>query len=248
LNRLCQTAKEEDRSRPVVLATNYGEGPGTYGTDMIAHNFYAGWYWGTLQEIPKWVAEQRRKYPKGGLGLSEYGAGAGPSTHSAKPVRMDHSEEYQALFHEAYWKALEGKPWIWCKTIWVMFDFASDWRKEGEHPGINDKGLVTRDRKVKKDVFYWYKAHWNPEPLVYITSRRFTPRVDRNTAVKVYSNRAEVELSLNGKSLGKRKVKDCIALWEGVRLSPGENKLEASTSSAGVTLTDNCAWSVESGK
>ena len=160
------------------------------------------------------------------------------------PKVLDHSEEWQALFHEAYWRVLRDRPWVWCKAVWQMFDAASAGRNEGERPGVNDKGLVTRDRKIRKDAFYWYKVNWTAEPLVYITSRRFTPRTAAQTEVKVYASCDEVELILNGRSIGSRRVDDRIARWSDVELVPGEKRLEARGRTKVATVTDRCVWTL----
>jgi beta-galactosidase len=237
--------RTEDPTRPSTLATCYDEIPGAYDNDLIAHNKYHGWYHGAFTDFAKWLDAQHAKAPDRCQGMSEYGAGAGPGIHSATPKVMDHSEEYQALFHEAYWRTLRNCPWVWCKAVWQMFDAASSTRHEGERPGVNDKGLVTRDRKIRKDAFYWYKANWTAEPLIYITSRRFTPRTAAKTEVKVYSNCDEVELALNGRSLGARRVDDHVAIWAGVELARGENHLEARGRKGGTTAADRCDWTLQ---
>jgi beta-galactosidase len=126
-----------------------------------------------------------------------------------------------------------------------MFDAASDGRSEGEQPGINDKGLVTRDRRIKKDAFFWYRANWTDEPMVHLTSRRFTPRTSAKTDVKVYSNCAAVELCLDGHSLGTRPVEDHVARFDEVTLSPGKNRLEAFARTRGIEVRDVCEWVLE---
>ena len=176
------------------------------------------------------------------MGISEYGSGAGPSIHGSSPKNQDDSEEYQCLYHEDYWRAMKVRPWLWCKAVWNMFDFASDGRNEGEKPGINDKGLVSRDRKTRKDSFYWYKANWTQEPMVYITSRRFTPRVEKKTDLKVYSNCDKVKLVLNGKAIGEKKVVGSVALWKGVTLRSGKNLVEVSSVRGKTKVNDSCVW------
>jgi beta-galactosidase len=242
LERLASLVKSEDPSRPSALATCFDEPAGAYGVDLMAHNKYFGWYAGTLTDFPIWLDAQRSKNPALPMGVSEYGAGAGPRLHSSSPKAMDHTEEYQSLFHEAYWRALARRPWVWCKTVWQMFDAASASRHEGENMGINDKGLVTRDRKIRKDAFFWYKANWTEEPFVHVTSKRFTPRSDGQTEVKVYSNCDEAELQHNGRSLGVRRIDDHIALWSHVELSPGDNRIDVTARCRGVEVTDSCSW------
>ena len=126
-----------------------------------------------------------------------------------------------------------------------MFDFAVSTRHEGGVPGRNDKGLVTYDRKTKKDAFYFYQAHWSDEPMVYITSRRFTERINAVTDVKIYSNGSRVELLLNGKSQGKRADgTNCVFIWKDVPLKPGENRVEARAKRDGKSLSDSCVWNL----
>jgi len=245
LRRLSRVVKEEDATRPSTLATCYNEVPGAYDNDVIAHNQYHGWYHDTFADFPKWLEAQQARAPDRCQGMSEFGAGAGPNTHATAPRALDHSEEWQALFHEAYWRVLRDRPAVWCKAIWQMFDIASSGRDEGERAGINDKGLVTRDRRIRKDAFYWYRANWTAEPLVYITSRRFTPRRTATTDVKIYSNCAEAELILNGRSLGAKPVDDHVARWTGVELAPGANTLEARGRTPAATVSDRCVWTLQ---
>jgi beta-galactosidase len=124
-----------------------------------------------------------------------------------------------------------------------MFDFAVGQRDEGDVPGRNDKGLVTYDRKVKKDAFFWYKANWTDAPLVYITSRRFTERTEAKTPVKIYSNCEAVELKVNGNSQGTVRSRDHIFLWDNVVLAAGDNRIEAVGTKSGKVFTDVCTWS-----
>ena len=140
---------------------------------------------------------------------------------------------------------LRDRPWVWCKAIWQMFDIASSGRNEGERPGVNDKGLVTRDRATRKDAFFWYKANWTAEPMVDITSRRFTPRTAARTDVKVYSNCDEVELTLNGRVVGAKRVDDHVAVWLGVELALGDNRIEARGRRPGATAADGCVWTLQ---
>jgi beta-galactosidase len=132
---------------------------------------------------------------------------------------------------------------LWSKLVWNLFDFASDTRRDGDTPGRNDKGLITYDRKTKKDAFYWYKANWSASPVLYITSRRFTARTSANTEVKVYSNLSSVTLKINGKSYGAKSSADDIFKWN-VTLSAGSNKVEVFASKGSVAYTDSCTWTL----
>jgi beta-galactosidase len=150
-----------------------------------------------------------------------------------------HPEQYQAPFHETYWRALRDKPWLWGTFVWVGFDLASDGRDEGDRPGINDKGLVTYDRKVRKDAFYWYRANWTTAPMAYITSRRAAVRDTAAVTVKVYANVPSVSLSLNGPDLGSAPVVDHVAIWP-VALVPGVNQIAVE----GGGVRDAVTWTL----
>jgi len=232
-------ARQEDPSRPTSLATFYDStDPSAAITDLVGFNRYDGWYVNTIEAFAPGVDVMRDRRPQLRMAISEYGAGAGVTIHSAAPKKMDHSEEYQALFHEAYWQALAARPFVWGSFVWNMFDFASDGRKEGEHLGRNDKGLVTYDRKIKKDAFYWFKANWSQEAFVHVTGRRFSPRPPGAYDVKVYSNAAKVGLRVNGKALPEQSAQNHLFVWPGVEFEPGENVIEASASAGGRVLGD----------
>jgi beta-galactosidase len=221
-------AHAEDPGRLTTLATNNPDGaPITAIPDVIAHNKYFGWYGGTYDQIGPWADHVHQTLPALKIGISEYGAGSSVNIHSAAPVPADYSEEYQALFHEAYWKALAPRKFLWGKFIWQMFDTASDGRHEADQIGRNNKGMVTADRQIRKDAFYWYKANWTTTPFVYITSRRFVRRPVATADLKVYANTASVELLLDGKSLGSKTSADHIFLWPAVPLALGDHTVEA---------------------
>jgi beta-galactosidase len=156
-----------------------------------------------------------------------------------------HPEEWQAAVHEADWATIKSRPFVWGSFIWNMFDFTSFWRHEGDTAGLNDKGLVTSDRKIRKDAFYFYKANWSDEPVLYITSRRFTERTNAVTNVKVYSNLPNVTLLLNGNVVGRNVPNDeCVMVWKNVRLASGENRVEvrAEDKKEQRELADQCLW------
>ncbi len=157
-----------------------------------------------------------------------------------------HPEEYQSHIHEAEYAAIKDNPKLWGSFLWVMFDFPAAPRREGGTAGLNDKGMVTQDRQVKKDAYYFYQANWTTEPMVYIASRRMTPRRQAVTEVKVYSNCAEVELKVNGEALAKvTPDKVNVFRWENVTLRPGKNLVEATIQAGGKTATDRCEWVLE---
>ena len=188
----------------------------------------------------------------GGYCVSEYGAGANINQHEENPSRPKndgqwHPEEYQGILHEKAWAELKAAPYIWGTFAWCMFDFTSYWRHEGGVLGRNDKGLVTADRKTRKDAFYFYKANWSDEPVLYITSRRYTERTNAVTDVKIYSNATEAELLVNGASQGKRANDgNGVILWPKVTLATGTNSIEVHAQRNGDSLTDDCTWTLQS--
>ena len=190
-----------DKSRFTTLACYAMCGPFNkvaHITDVVSWNLYLGWYVPGLWLNDVWIRFFHLVYPKRCLGYSEYGCEGMPNLHSSHPKRGDHTEEYQAIYHEYLLRCFERNPWMWANHVWNMFDFAADARNQGGEPGMNHKGLVTFDRKTKKDSFYLYKAYWSKEPFVHICSKRFTDRTEKEITVKVYSNQSEVTLYLNG--------------------------------------------------
>ncbi|MDQ1919203.1 glycoside hydrolase family 2 protein [Massilia pseudoviolaceinigra] len=241
---LQRLAHKEDPSRPTVYANCCGpiDGPQASHTDALGSNVYFGWYEGEFAELGPFLDANRARRPATPLSVSEYGAGAGAGQQEDPPRRPLpggpwHPEQYQALYHEAAWRQLAARPWLWSNFIWVGFDFPSAGRNEGERPGFNDKGLVSFDRGVKKDAYFWYQANWTSRPMVYLTSRRHTQRQAAEVQVKVYSNQPGASLRLNGVDLGARPVAGRIATWQ-VRLAQGANRLEVSAGSA----TDSVVW------
>ncbi len=172
--------------------------------DVVSHNHYFGWYGGDTSMNGPWFDNFHAKYPNIPVGMSEYGCEA-LNWHTSDPKQGDYTEEYQAYYHEELIKQLFTRPYIWATHVWNMFDFGADARIEGGEDGQNHKGLVTFDRKYKKDSFYAYKAWLSDEPFVHICGKRYVDRVEDETKVTVYSNQPEVELFVNGKSLGKQE-------------------------------------------
>ncbi|WP_329173016.1 glycoside hydrolase family 2 protein [Streptomyces sp. NBC_01477] len=250
LASLAALVRSEDPDRISTYANNLGNDAGVAShADTTAYNKYFGWYGGSYNDLGGWADSLHKAEPDRTFALSEYGAGANTAQHALNPSAPSsggsfHPEEYQSLLHEASWKQLSARPFVWGSFVWNMFDFASDGRNEGSQPGINDKGLVTRDRATRKDAFYWYKANWSPAPTLWITSRRWTSRTDATTEVKVYSNATDVTAVLNGTPLGTRSSSDRIFTWTGVTLRPGANTVTVTASIAGTPHTDTATWTL----
>jgi len=251
LQDLNNVAHSEDPTRPTIAATCTDGWPQMNRIpDLLGWNIYPGWYpgWGTREDFGKLLDQDRDTSRHGGLCVSEYGAGANVEQHEPDPrePKADgqwHPEEWQALVHESAWAAMKARPFVWGTFVWNMFDFTSYWRHEGGVLGRNDKGLVTYDRKIRKDAFYFYKANWSDEPMVYITSRRFIERTNAVTDVKIYSNAAKAELLVNGRSQGARDNDgNAIFIWKDIRLNPGKNRIEARAERNGVPVKDECVW------
>ena len=199
--------------------------PVAHITDVVSWNLYLGWYVPGLFLNDLWIGFWHLCYPKRPLGYSEYGAEGMPNLHSSHPRRNDHTEEYQAKYHEFMVKCFQRHPWMWSTHVWNMFDFAADARDQGGEPGMNHKGLVTFDRKVKKDSFYLYKAWWSKERFVHICSKRYAERPDATTTIKVYSTEKTVKLIVNGKTVGEQTRDDHVFTFK-VPLT-GEIQVEA---------------------
>ncbi|MDR0865716.1 MAG: glycoside hydrolase family 2 protein [Candidatus Symbiothrix sp.] len=247
LKELNELAHQEDPSRLTVSASNQS-GEINRVTNLIAWNLYYGWYGGKPASIGDWADKTHVTYAGTPIGISEYGAG-GSIYHQQEELKQPdansywHPENWQTYFHEEHWKAIDKRPFIWGTFVWNMFDFGAAHRTEGEVKGKNDKGLVTFDRKVRKDAFYFYKANWNRTDLfVYIAERRLTERSRAAQKIKVYSNLPEVELFVNGQSLGKHSGNYGIFTWENVSLQTGENTV---TARAGKSAEDSIKLEVQ---
>jgi len=218
---------EMDKTRPTTMACISMCGMDeeiVHIPDVVSYNHYFGWYGGSLEEYGPWFDKFHEKYPNTPIGVSEYGCEA-LNWHNSNPESGDYSEEYQAMYHESLIRQLFSRKYIWATHCWNMFDFGADARAEGGENGQNHKGLVTIDRKYKKDAFYAYKAWLNPEPMVHICGKRYIDRVEDVTKVTIYSNAPEVELFANGVSLGKKQAEDHFFYFEVP--NSGETKLEA---------------------
>ena len=210
-----------------------------YITDVLSYNHYYGWYMGDVSENGPWLDEFHKKNPDRPVGISEYGAECILSWHSAKPENHDYTEEYQARYHHEMLKTFAARPYLWSTHVWNMFDFAADARDEGGCKGRNNKGLVTYDRKIKKDAFYVYKAYWTTEPMVHVSGRRFTDRAPGERTVTVYTNLPEVTLLLNGEVVGTQPAVDHAAVFAELPLQDGANTITARAGDVEDTITLN---------
>ncbi len=207
LNDLCHFL---DKTRPTTLADVFMleiESPLLEIPDLNSYNLYYGWYVGELEENDSFFDEYHTRYPKRCIGFSEYGADANPRFQTAGPERGDYTETYQRVYHEHILKMINERPYLWATHVWNMFDFAADGRDEGGEHGINQKGLVTMDRKIKKDAFYLYKAHWSKEPFVHLCGSRYVDRAEDVTEITVYSNQNTVSLYVDNKLFAEQQGK-----------------------------------------
>ncbi|PWU18169.1 MAG: hypothetical protein C5B50_09690 [Verrucomicrobia bacterium] len=243
-------AAQEDPTRPSTAAANSSDNdPTTLYSQLICFNKYYGWYGGVPTDFSPWADNFHAAYPTRTVGVSEYGAGASIYQHGEDPVTEPnnagpyHPEEYQNLFHESYWQQMKTRPFLWGKFVWNMFDFGSDGRNEGDAAGRNDKGLVTYDRQTRKDAFYWYKANWTTNPMVYITGHTFANRLTNSITAKVYANCDSVELFLNGVSQGSTTSTNTIFTWP-LWLPAGTNIVQATGTKGSTAVSDSLTWIV----
>ena len=224
LNDLCH---KMDATRPTTMAAVSMCGMDekiVHISDVLSYNHYFGWYGGETHQNGPWFDKFHAKYPNRPIGISEYGAEA-LNWHNSDPQQGDYTEEYASFYHEELIKQLFTRKYIWATHCWNMFDFGADARSEGGEMGQNHKGLVTIDRKYKKDAFYAYKAWLSDEPFVHITSKRYIDRVEDVTKVTVYSNQPTVELFVNGESIGVKEAEDHFFRFEVPNV--GETALKA---------------------
>ena len=204
LEKLC---KELDPTRLTTIAhvsTTPVNGPMHHITDLESYNHYFGWYGGKMEQNGPWLDQFHAEHPDICIGISEYGCEGIINWHSNTPQCKDYTEEYQALYHEHMAQVFEDRPWVWASHVWNMFDFGCAARNEGGVSGRNNKGLVTMDRKTKKDSYFVYQAYWTQTPMVHIAGRRHAQRVGETTEIKVYSNQDTVVLYVNGKEVGQQ--------------------------------------------
>lgn len=245
IKKLNVLAHQEDTTRPTTSASNQ-MGDLNFITDAIAWNRYDGWYGGTPADLGKWLDRMHKDHPEICIAISEYGAGASiyhqqDSLVKTVPTSWWHPENWQTYYHIENWKTISSRPYVWGSFVWNMFDFGAAHRTEGDRPGINDKGLVTFDRKVRKDAFYFYKANWNrEEPMLYLTGKRNTVRTQRLQTITAFTNLSGAELFVNGKSYGKTTPDSYAILeWKNVELQPGENEIKVVSTNKKLPLSDS---------
>lgn len=257
LGELNTLAHALDPSRPSALATCCEAnrfGPGTtipvtaVAADLGGANRYFGWYYGAPDQLGPNLDELRAARPGQPLSLTEYGAGGALTIHTDNvlggPVDSrgaGQPEEYQSYIHEVTLPQIDARPWLYASWLWNSFDFATRIRTEGDGQDMNTKGLVAYDHRTRKDAWYFYKANWNPAPMVHITGKRYVDRAYPVTDIKVYSNLAATELLLNGRSLGTKA--DCpqrVCVWSAVALDGGRNELVA----RGAGVEDRATWTL----
>lgn len=246
-------AKTEDLDRPDIAVGAYSEldKPTNFLADLQGINRYLGWYEGKIEDLEPWMKMTKKERPDNRFSISEYGTEANVKQQSEELIlKVDpvngqfYPENFQTYFHEQQWAMIERNPYIWSSYIWNTFDFAVPMWNRGGVKARNMKGLVTYDRKVKKDAFYWYKANWSPEPTLYITERRLKERTKPTTKITVYSNLDSFELTLNGKKLGapEKGLTKVHYVWQNVALQKGENIVKATGKRDGRQFEDEVVW------
>jgi len=261
LTELSGLAKELDPSRPSTLATcceGSLERPGAKPpivaelTDVTGANRYYGWYYGLAADMGPAYDRLHQAHPRTPMAVSEYGAGAALSQGTDDPrggfpdVRgRVQPQEYQSYVHELSWQAISQRPYLWASWVWNMFDFATTVRREGDSMDINTKGLVSYDRRLRKDAFYFYKANWSSAPVVYVTGRHYPERDYAVTDIRVYSNAQVTTLAVNGVALAPQtSCPQRVCVWPQVTLAPGDNQIVASGSFGGQSVSDQITWTL----
>ena len=242
LRDLNEIAKAMDPSRVTTIAQVSGtpmDSEHNYITDVVSYNHYFGWYGGDVAQNGPWFDAYHKMNPDIPLGVSEYGVENIVKWHSAEPMNHDYTEEYANYYHHEMLKTFATRPYLWATHVWNCFDFAADARNEGGVIGRNNKGLITYDRKLKKDAFYIYKAYWTTEPMVYVAGRRFADRAPEERNITVYTNCDEVTLVVNGVEAATQAAVDHAVVFENVALNDGENTITAKAGDVEDTITLN---------
>lgn len=245
VKELNELTKKEDPTRLSTMANvMFVQDKDEYNfiTDTVGYNKYYGWYTGKTEDFAGWLDGFHQTNPEVKLSISEYGAEGILQYHSNTPKVKDYTEEYHALYHETVWGIFSKRPYLWATYVWNMFDFGANIRDEGGVQGRNNKGLITYDRRIKKDAFYMYKANWSSERIVHITSKRFVDRVDETITVKVYSNCDQVTLYANGSEIETKTSDDRVFVFENVPLIDGLNEIKAISNQDGLMIEDRASF------
>ncbi|WP_131536632.1 glycoside hydrolase family 2 protein [Pedobacter nototheniae] len=245
-------AKTLDPDRYTASVSGYGEmtRPTNLNADIQGMNRYYGWYEGKIGDLEKWASSLESKYPNNKVMLTEYGADGNVFQQQEQAELKDtfdygspfYPETYETKTHEIQWPIIAKHPYITASYIWNMFDFATPMWNRGSMPARNMKGLVTFDRKLKKDAFYWYKANWSNNPVLYLTERRAVDRKNANTQITVYSNIGEPDVFLNGKKLPATKPEGVLYRFENVNLKKGKNVIKTKANKNGHVYNDEITW------
>ena len=250
--QLKELAHKLDKTRLTTSASDRGmESNMGNITDLQAWNKYFGWYYGTYEDMGTWLDESHNNFPDIKIGVSEYGIGGNIKQQDANrkvenPKGFYFPEYEQSKYHEITWKILKERPFVWGTFVWNMFDFSvAGWNRGGER-SLNHKGIVTFDRKVKKDAFYFYKANWSKDPMLFIAERRQTER-EQTTSIKVYTNVSKITLLVNGKKVSTKKLDSDIFIinFENINLKKGENTIKVISNHKNIQLTDEVVFTVK---
>ncbi|WP_209123816.1 glycoside hydrolase family 2 TIM barrel-domain containing protein [Alkalihalobacillus sp. BA299] len=241
VKELNELTKKEDPTRLSTMANVMfvpDKDEYNFITDTVGYNKYYGWYQGKAEDFADWLDGFHKLNPNVKLGISEYGAEGILQYHSNDPKVKDYSETYHTLYHEKVWEIFSERPFLWSTYVWNMFDFGANIRDEGGVKGRNNKGLITYDRKIKKDAFYMYKAHWSDERFVHITSKRFVDRADEQITVKVYSNCNEVSLYANGEKFETKTGESRVFIFDNIPLQKALNEIKVVANQEGEVFED----------
>ncbi|NME71062.1 glycoside hydrolase family 2 protein [Flammeovirga aprica] len=246
---LNQITHQIDKTRLTVSASDRGmESNMGNISDLQAWNKYYGWYYGEYADMAKWLDDARKEYPSIALGISEYGVGGNiyqqDISRLEKPIGNYFPEQIQTQYHETTWKIIKDRPFVWSSFVWNMFDFSVAGWNRGGIKNLNHKGLVTFDRKVKKDAFYFYKANWSDSPVLHIAEARNDQRTEANTSVKVFTNLDKVTLKVNGKTIQKKKLTNDMhtVLFENITLKKGKNSIEVLGNNGKEIYSHKAEW------
>jgi len=251
-SELNDMAHQLDPSRLTVCA-NDQDGSFNYITDAFAMNKYFGWYYGKFEAFGSFFDDLHANHPNSKIGISEYGAGASVNQHVGQFVPEEdprpssrgkwHPEEKQTAYHMSHIKLIDERDYIWGTFVWNMFDFGSNFRSEGDTPHVNDKGLISYDRKYRKDSFYLYKANWNKnEKTTHLCSKSYKDRKEDITDIIAFTTAPLAKLFINGKQVGTMKTDQyATVVWKNVKLTSGKNLVEVRTSDG----NDSAEWIVK---